>query len=290
MVSPTADQQGHTAAAGPARWPVLERSLRDRRRSLTSWALGIGVYVAMIVAFWPSIRGSSEITKAIENYPAAMKEFFGGAAAFDYTRPGGFLNTQLFSLLLPLLIGAFAIGYGASTLAGEQESGRLDLVLALPLKRSRIVTEKTTALAAGVAALTLLSALVILIVGALVDLHIPVIARRSRRAPAPGWSPSCTDCSRSPSAPPPETAGSRWVSPRRRSPPVTSSNHSADSSTHSSRREHCRRCTTRTERCRSTPAFPCGITCCSRPSAPPSPSLPSGSSIAAMSCRSRIME
>ena len=79
--------------------------------------------MALIVAFWPSIRGSSEITKAIENYPDAMKEFFGGAAAFDYTRPGGFLNTQLFSLLLPLLIGAFAIGYGASTLAGEQHTG-----------------------------------------------------------------------------------------------------------------------------------------------------------------------
>ena len=59
-----------------------------------------------------------------------MKEFFGGAAAFDYTRPGGFLNTQLFSLILPLLIAIFAIGYGASTLAGEQQSGTLDLARA----------------------------------------------------------------------------------------------------------------------------------------------------------------
>ena len=86
------------------------------------WGLGIGVYVGLIVAFWPSIRGSSEITKAIDNYPDAMKEFFGGAAAFDYTRPGGFLNTQLFSLILPLLIAIFAIGYGASALTGDQQT------------------------------------------------------------------------------------------------------------------------------------------------------------------------
>jgi ABC-2 type transport system permease protein len=165
---------GDAPAVRQSRWPVLDRSLRDRRRSLTGWALGIGIYVGLIVSFWPSIRGSSEISKAIENYPDAMKEFFGGAAAFDYTRPGGFLNTQLFSLLLPLLIGAFAIGYGASTLAGEQRSGQLDLLLALPMTRARIVREKTMATATSVALLTLVSAVVILGVGALVDLDIAV--------------------------------------------------------------------------------------------------------------------
>jgi ABC-2 type transport system permease protein len=139
-----------------------------------SWGLGIATYVGLIVAFWPSIRGSSEISKAIENYPDAMKEFFGGAAAFDYTRPGGFLNTQLFSLLLPLLIGAFAIGFGASTVAGEQQTGQLDLVLALPVTRARIVREKAIAVTTGVMFLTLTSAAVILGVGALVDLDITV--------------------------------------------------------------------------------------------------------------------
>lgn len=162
------------AEVGEARWPVLERSLRDRRRSLTTWAVGIGAYVGLIVAFWPSIRGSSEISSAIENYPDAMKEFFGGAAAFDYTHPGGFLNTQLFSLILPLLIAAVAIGFGASTLAGEQHNGQLDLLLALPVRRARIVREKAAAVTAGVAFLTMVSAGAILGVGALVNLNIAV--------------------------------------------------------------------------------------------------------------------
>ena len=130
----TTDRPPTARRVGSSRWPILERALADRRRSLIGWGLGIGAYVALIVAFWPSIRGSSEISKAIENYPDAMKEFFGGAAAFDYTRPGGFLNTQLFSLVLPLLITIFAIGYGASALAGDQHADQLDLELALPLR------------------------------------------------------------------------------------------------------------------------------------------------------------
>jgi ABC-2 type transport system permease protein len=154
---------------------IVERSLRDRRRSLTSWGIGIACYLGLIVAFWPSIRGSSEIADAIENYPDAMKEFFGGAAAFDYTRPGGFLNTQLFSLMAPLLLGAFAMGYGASTIAGEERTGQLDLVLALPVRRARIVGEKAAAVALGVAALTVLSIVVVVGVGAAVDLDVPVV-------------------------------------------------------------------------------------------------------------------
>jgi ABC-2 type transport system permease protein len=141
---------------------------------VTSWAVGIAAYLGLIVAFWPSIRGSSEISKAIENYPDVLKEFFGGAAAFDYTRPGGFLNTQLYSLLLPLMLSGFAIGYGASTIAGEERGGQLELLLALPIRRWRIVAEKAVAVAVCVAALTAVSAAVIVAVGALVDLDIGV--------------------------------------------------------------------------------------------------------------------
>ena len=167
-------QHGLRSEPVTPRWHVLQRSVRDRRRSVTSWAVGIAIYLGLIVAFWPSIRGSSEISRAIENYPDVMKEFFGGAAAFDYTRPGGFLNTQLFSLLLPLMISGFAIGYGASTIAGEERGGQLDLLLALPIRRWRIVAEKAAAVAMCVAALTAVSAAVILAVGALVDLDISV--------------------------------------------------------------------------------------------------------------------
>jgi ABC-2 type transport system permease protein len=159
---------------GP-RLHFAERSLRDRQRSITSWGVGIVVYLGLIVAFWPSIRGSSEMANAIQNYPDAMKEFFGGAAAFDYTKPGGFLNAQLFSLMAPLLLGAFAMSYGASTVAGEEGSGQLDLVLALPVRRARVIAEKAVAVALAVSALTALAIAVVLAAGAAVSLDVFVI-------------------------------------------------------------------------------------------------------------------
>jgi ABC-2 type transport system permease protein len=171
---PVADQDAAMVPGPRSHLPIVERSLRDRRRSLLGWGLGVAVYLGLIVVFWPSIRGSSEIAEAIENYPEAMKEFFGGAAAFDYTRPEGFLNTQLFSLVLPLLLGSFAMGYGASTLAGEERTGQLDLLLALPVRRSRVVIEKMVALVAAVVLLTGLSALVVLVVGVAVELDVAV--------------------------------------------------------------------------------------------------------------------
>jgi len=169
---------GRPAVPAPAAPPrprplrIAARSLRDRRRALLAWSGGIAVYVALIVAMWPTIRGDSAMTEAIQNYPDAMKELFGGAANFDYTKPGGYLNTQLFSLMMPLFLTAFAISYAASTVAGEERAGQLDLVLATPVSRRRLLLEKAVAVAAGVVALTAVVTLVVLGVGVTVDLGV----------------------------------------------------------------------------------------------------------------------
>lgn len=153
---------------------VAQRSLRDRRRNLVVWALSIGAYVGAIVAVWPSIRGSSSMSEAIANYPEAMKELFGGAENFDYSTPSGYLNVQLFSLMAPLLLSAFAIGYGASILAGEEEGGQLALTLSTPVSRRRVVLEKAGGVFAAVIGLSLCAFVTIVAIGAAVDLNVGV--------------------------------------------------------------------------------------------------------------------
>ena len=61
------------------------------------------------------------------------------------------MDTELFSFMLPLLAIALAIGSGARTLAGEEEAGRLELVLAYPVSRRRTVAAKAAAVAVEVA-------------------------------------------------------------------------------------------------------------------------------------------
>ena len=50
--------------------------------------------------------------------------------------------------MVPLLLLIAAIGAGARATAGEEERGTLDLLLANPISRRRLVLEKLAALAA----------------------------------------------------------------------------------------------------------------------------------------------
>lgn len=152
--------------------PVASRALRDRRRGLLGWAVGIGLYAVMIVAVWPSIRGAEQLEDMMKDYPKVLKEFFGGESSFDFSTPAGYLNGELFSLLVPLLLMIFAVGFGAGTIAGEQERGVLDLILLNPIRRWRVVLEKGVSLAAGVVALATVTGVAVLAMGAGVGLHL----------------------------------------------------------------------------------------------------------------------
>jgi ABC-2 type transport system permease protein len=69
------------------------------------------------------------------------------------TSGSGFLNVELYSMLLPVLFIAFGIGRGARSLAGEEEGGTLDVLLVTPLSRARLVAAQAVTLAAAVSAL-----------------------------------------------------------------------------------------------------------------------------------------
>jgi ABC-2 type transport system permease protein len=154
------------------RLPVMRRGLEDRRRSLIGWALGIGGYAGVMTAFWTAIKGNSAISDAIKNYPDVMKKLFGGVESFDFSKPGNYLNAELFSLMMPLLMAVFAIGFAASTLAGEEQGGQLDMLLAAPVSRKRVVTEKALTLVAAVAGLAGVTWLAMVLVGALNNLGV----------------------------------------------------------------------------------------------------------------------
>jgi ABC-2 type transport system permease protein len=70
--------------------------------------------------------------------------------------PEGFFNLQPFSILLPMLFIVFAVARGSDATAGEEERGTLDLLLANPLRRSRLVLEKSLAHGGALLALAFL--------------------------------------------------------------------------------------------------------------------------------------
>ena len=148
------------------------KTLRDVRRAIGWWSLGTVALSAFIVAVYPSVRDNPELNKMVEDYPDTLKAFFGLGQDVDYTSPVGYLNGELFSFMLPLLMLVAAIGAGARATAGEEEHGTLDLLLANPLSRRRLVLDKLAALVAEVAILGFASWLSLVVGCRIVGMHV----------------------------------------------------------------------------------------------------------------------
>lgn len=139
---------------------VFRKALWEQRRSLPSWALGVATLIVLEAALWPSMRSMAGLEDYLAEFPPALQELF----AIDEMSTGtGFLNAELFSLMLPLAFIVFGIGLGARLIAGEQEMGTLDLLLVTPLTTTRLLLQDAAALvlSVGVLGLTVLTSTMI---------------------------------------------------------------------------------------------------------------------------------
>lgn len=149
---------------------LARRGLLDRRRALLAWSIGIAAYVALISSIFPSVEGSQELDDLVESYPEALKSLFGLGG--DLSSGPGFLDAELFSLMLPLLVLVLAIGSGARAFAGEEDAGRLELLLAYPLRRRDSVLAKGAAVAVEVLIVSAAATLVLAVLDPLIGLEL----------------------------------------------------------------------------------------------------------------------
>ncbi len=138
--------------------PLIQAQLWERRRSLLSWGLPIGLWSAFIVSIFPSIQGS--ISKAVQGYPSALKEAFGVGNLANVEQ---YLHAEMLSLIIPLVVGYLAVRAVASGLSGAAESGRLDVLLSTPVSRVRLVAADWAATAIEVAVVLAVSLLLTLL-------------------------------------------------------------------------------------------------------------------------------
>lgn len=127
---------------------VFLKTLRDLRRGFVWWSVGLAGMAALEIAVYPSVRDNAALNKLVENYPEAVKGLIGFGGQLDFASAAGYLGIELFSLVVPLLLIVAAIGAGANAIAGEEERATLDLLLSLPISRTRVALEKLAALVA----------------------------------------------------------------------------------------------------------------------------------------------
>lgn len=119
---------------------LLLKTVRDHWRSYLIWMLGLLAMVAIQLSVYPTIRASAAgLATFLDNYPEALKQIF---RMEDYTSGAGYLSTELFSMMLPLIFISIGASWGANASAQEEERRTADILLTLPISRAKILGTK----------------------------------------------------------------------------------------------------------------------------------------------------
>jgi ABC-2 type transport system permease protein len=149
---------------------VRHRAFHDQRRALAGWSIGVVLLAAWMLAMYPTIRDNAQFADLLDSYPEAMREMF---QLDDFTTGPGYLRAEVFSFTAPVLLCLLATLWGSDAIAGEEERGTMDVLLAAPLSRRRLLMDKALAVAAGLVVVTGALGAALGVGGLFVGLHVP---------------------------------------------------------------------------------------------------------------------
>ena len=127
------------------------KSLRDLRRPMLWWSLGLVSYALVIVLIYPSFRDGPQLDEFFGDENSILRAFAGNVK--DFNSPEGFLTAEMLSFTFPMLFIVFGLWLGTSWLAGEERRGVLEVLLSHPVRRTAILLEKFAAIVAASALL-----------------------------------------------------------------------------------------------------------------------------------------
>jgi ABC-2 type transport system permease protein len=149
-------------------------ALYDYRRGLVGWAAGMFAGILLMSSFFPWLIGMEGLDELLADYPEALLSLFGMEPGTDFTTAIGYVETEIFSLIVPLTMIGFGVAVGARFVAGEEERGTIGLTLARPVPRWRFVLAKAGALAVLAVALGAVVGVALLLAGPVFRLNLPV--------------------------------------------------------------------------------------------------------------------
>jgi ABC-2 type transport system permease protein len=124
--------------------PLISWTLRQKRTSIIWWCLGVVFFVFLTLVFYPTIRDqSAQLNKSLDGLSQTTKQLF--TDTNDLFSPIGYLSSQMFYLMMPLLIGILAINQGMSLIGKDERDNTLELLLSRPVSRGRLLLGKAGA-------------------------------------------------------------------------------------------------------------------------------------------------
>jgi ABC-2 type transport system permease protein len=119
---------------------LLVHELRIRMGSIVGWGTGIAAFVVLYVAIYPEVERQLGQSAAAANFFSLYRVVGIDVGSFE-----AYVASTI-AQFVPVLLGIYAILNGTDTLAGEEDRGTLELLIAMPLPRWQIVTAKAIAM------------------------------------------------------------------------------------------------------------------------------------------------
>jgi len=164
---------------------LLVSIIREKRLTILYYSLAGLALIILYVSIYPSIQSQmATFTKLLQSYPPAVLKAF-GIESNDFVTLGGYLSTEHFGIVWPLMLIFLLTSLGANLIAGEIETGTLGLLLTLPLSRARIYLAKYGAAVVALTTFIVLSVLTIAPVAAL--FHLSISFANVAKLAAVGW-------------------------------------------------------------------------------------------------------
>lgn len=148
------------------------QTIRERQTLLVIYCLSGIALLWMYIGMFPSMqKQSADFAKAFQSYPPELWEAFGITDINSiFSSVEGFLATEQFSFVWPIIAIALSLGYAGATFAGEIERGTIELILSEPISRIRIFWSKYFAGLTMIIIFTLVSILVAIPLANMYDL------------------------------------------------------------------------------------------------------------------------
>lgn len=144
--------------------PVIKWTLWQRRWSIAWWSLGIAALIILTLAFYPAFRNQAQLNSQLSQIPQAAKSLISDTG--DFLSPEGYLSSQIFYLMLPMILSILSIGMGSSLIAKEESEGTIELLLSRPISRTKLLLGKAIA-----------GAVILIIVGSVAVFFTVVLSR-----------------------------------------------------------------------------------------------------------------
>lgn len=152
---------------------IVRSELRRRDMYLLWWSVGIIALTAFTVLAYGSIKDQADqLNKAFGHLSSSISGFVGTGDMFS---PIGYLNSQLYYITLPILFIILCVTLSGSLTSKEERHHTLELLLARPISRTRLLLAKIVAADVIVAILGAVTAISVIVCSLLVHLGISAV-------------------------------------------------------------------------------------------------------------------